>query len=207
MNNRIVQDTFRIFLITAISGLLLGAVYVITKEPIKNAEIAAKQAAYKEVFTDSSSFNEIDLDLNAANEMLKENGFDSETFNNIVCAIDDSGNTLGYVFNVTTSAGYRGDISFSVGIQNDGTINGYSILSISETAGLGMKAADEEFKSQFENKAVNEFKVTKSGASTENEIDAISGATVTSKAMTAGVNACIFYLPELLEMEGGATNE
>lgn len=45
-----------------------------------------------------------------------------------------------------------GSITFSVGIQNDGTVNGYSITSISETPGLGMKAQEEDFYGQFENK-------------------------------------------------------
>ncbi len=49
-------------------------------------------------------------------------------------------NELGYAFTVTTSEGYGGDIQFAMGVQYDGTLNGISILSISETAGLGMRA-------------------------------------------------------------------
>lgn len=203
--NRIVKDTLKIFLITAVAGILLGAVYVITKEPIKNAEIAAEQAAYKEVFLNGKEFVEMDTDLTDVNDALKNEGFEDETIDKIINVTDENGSSLGYVFTVTTSAGYGGDISFSVGIKEDGTVNGYSILSISETAGLGMKATEEKFKSQFEDKAVEEFRVTKSGAASQEEVDAISGATITSKAVTGGVNACIFYMNQL--MEGGVAHE
>ena len=81
----------------------------------------------------------------------------------------------------------------------EGTVTGVEILSISETAGLGMRAAEEEFKGQFRNKAVDQFAVTKAGASAENEIDAISGATFTSSAVTNGVNAGICFYQSLAE--------
>ncbi len=61
-------------------------------------------------------------------------------------AVDESGEIIGYVITVTDSEGYGGDITFSMGVQMDGMLNGISILSISETAGLGMKADTDEFK-------------------------------------------------------------
>lgn len=80
-------------------------------------------------------------------------------------------------------------------------MNGISILSIGETAGLGMKANTDNFKKQFQDKKVDKFKYTKTGASSEDEIDALSGATITTNAMTNGVNAglCAFQY-----VEGGA---
>ena len=94
---------------------------------------------------------------------------------------------------------FEGSITFSVGIQNDGTVNGYSITSISETPGLGMKAQEEPFYSQFEGKNVDSFTVVKSTPSADNEIEAISGSTITSKAMANGVNACLTYFHSVLE--------
>ena len=116
-------------------------------------------------------------------------------------AEDASGETLGYAFTITDSEGYGGDIQFTMGVQNDGTLNGISILSISETAGLGMKATTDDFKNQFKDKNVEKFTYTKTGASSDDEIDAISGATITTNAMTNGVNAglCAFRY-----VEGGA---
>ena len=115
-------------------------------------------------------------------------------------AEDTSGETLGYAFTVTDSEGYGGDIQFAMGVQNDGTLNGISILSISETAGLGMKATTDSFKDQFKNKNAEKFTYTKTGSTSDDQIDAISGATITTNAMTNGVNAglCAFRV-----MEGG----
>ncbi len=198
--NTILKDAIILTVITLIAGGLLGLVYEVTKKPIANQQEKAKQEAYKAVFGDADSFKVCveaeDADLADA---LKGQGFEAQKINEVMEAKDASGETLGYAVNVTTSEGYGGDITFSMGIQLDGTLNGISILSISETAGLGMNATKDEFKNQFSDKNAEAFEVTKSGASTENEINAISGATITSKAVTGGVNAgiCAFnYVKE-----------
>ncbi len=67
-------------------------------------------------------------------------------------ALDASGNVIGYVFDRYSKDASQASITFSVGIQNDGTVNGYSITNIAETPGLGMKAQEEAFYSQFEGK-------------------------------------------------------
>lgn len=105
---------------------------------------------------------------------------------------DGSGTLLGYVLTVTSREGYGGDITFTMGIRLDGTLNGISILSISETAGLGMKA-EAVLKPQFENKNVSQFTYTKSGAVSDDQIDAISGATITTNAVTTAVNGGLYY--------------
>ena len=198
--NTILKDALILTVITLIAGGLLGLVYEVTKKPIANQQEKAKQEAYKAVFEDADSFEVSveaeDADLAAA---LKEQGFEAQKINEIMEAKDASGETLGYAVNVTTSEGYGGDITFSMGVQLDGTLNGISILSISETAGLGMNATKDEFKNQFSDKNAESFEVTKAGASADNEINAISGATITSKAVTGGVNAgiCAFnYVKE-----------
>lgn len=198
--NTILKDALILTVITLIAGGLLGLVYEVTKKPIANQQEKAKQEAYKAVFEDADSFKVCveaeDADLAAA---LKEQGFEAQKINEIMEAKDVSGKTLGYAVNVTTSEGYGGDITFSMGIQLDGTLNGISILSISETAGLGMNATKDEFKNQFSDKNAETFEVTKAGAAADNEINAISGATITSKAVTGGVNAgiCAFnYVKE-----------
>lgn len=202
--NRIVSDTLKIFMITLVAGLLLGAVYMITKEPIRKADEDAKQQAYKAVFTDAKSFNETKFDEKEARKILDENSYQDDTINEVVEAKDASDNLLGYVLTITSTAGYGGDIKFSIGIKMDGTLNGYSILSISETAGLGMKAKEDKFSSQFKNKNVERLEVTKTGAKSDEEIDAISGATITSKAMTYGVDSGLCYFQNKLVAEGGA---
>ena len=189
MKNTIIKDTIILTLITLIAGGILGLVYEITKDPIAKQQELAKQEAYKAVFEDADTFEVCveaeDADLAA---YLAGEGFEAQTVNEIMEAKDASGETLGYAINLTTSEGYGGDITFSMGVQADGTLNGISILTISETAGLGMNATKDEFKGQFKEKQADAFEVTKTGASKENEINAISGATITSNAVTQGVN-------------------
>ena len=195
MSNRIIKDTIAITVITLVSGLLLGVVNDITAGPIAKQQAAAKEAAYKEVFADADTFETVssgeDADLEA---YLDENGFKGQDINEVMLAKDSSGAEIGYAFTVTTKEGYGGDIQFAMGIQDDGTLNGISILSISETAGLGMRATTDEFKNQFKDRNVEKFTYTKTGAAADDEIDALSGATITTNAMTNGVNAglCAF---------------
>ena len=119
----------------------------------------------------------------------------------IVIKVSNRNNALGYVITVTAKDGSQGSITFSVGIKNDGTVNGYSITDISETPGLGMKAEEEDFYSQFENKTVDKFTVVKQKPASDDQIEAITGSTITSKAMANGCNAAIYYFQNAL---GGA---
>ena len=91
----------------------------------------------------------------------------------------------------TNSEGYGGDIEVMVGIKNDGTINGIRFLSISETAGMGMKAKEPQFTDQFKGMKAEQIKYTKTGRSGSDEIDAVSGATVTTKAVTKAENGAL----------------
>lgn len=203
MNKKIVHDALILFAFTIVLGLLLGVVYGVTKPSIDKVNEEKTQNAYKQVFTDVDHFTDYaDFDADAAQALLDENGY-SDEIETVVAAQDASENTLGYVFTVTAKDGSQGSITFSVGIQNDGTVNGYSITSISETPGLGMKAQEEDFYGQFENKKVDSFTVVKSAPSADNEIEAISGSTITSKAMANGVNACLTYFQNVL---AGGTN-
>lgn len=202
MNKRIVHDALVLFAFTVILGLLLAVVYGITKAPIEKVNYEKTQAAYKQVFEDADSFEAYaDFDADAANDLVAENGY-SDEIEDVQVAEDASGNTLGYVITVTAKDASQSTITFSVGIQADGTVNGYSITDISETPGLGMKAQEEDFYSQFEGKQVDSFTVVKSTPTADNEIESISGSTITSKAMANGVNACLVYFQNVLT--GGA---
>ena len=199
MNKSIISDCIKLCVITVIAGFLLGLVYNVTKAPIAAQEEKTKQNAYKAVFADAAEFKEMDFDEAGANKVLSDSGLGQNTITEIMEAVDNSGKTLGYVFSVTNPEGYGGDISLSVGVRNDGTVNGYETLSIDETAGLGMKATEDEFKSQFQNKKADQFEVVKdgSGADDDAKIDAISGAMITSRAVTSAVISCIAYADSL----------
>ena len=195
MKNTIVKDTIAITLITLIAGVALGGVQGITAEPIAQQRQLAKDEAYKAVFEEADSFETIVAEEDPQIEaFLDESGYPSQNIDEVVQAKDSSGSPIGYAFTVTTSEGYGGDIQFAMGVKDDNTLNGISILSIAETAGLGMKADTDEFKGQFAGKNVEKFEYTKSGATDDSQIDALSGATITTNAMVNGVNAglCAF---------------
>ncbi len=206
--NKLVKDALVLTCITLVAGFALGLVYEVTKAPIAKAHEAALKEAYQTIFADAASFQEReDFDADAATKLVQDAGYTDDTIDNCVNAVDASGNVIGNVITISTSAGYGGNITFSMGITNDGIINGYSITEIAETAGLGMKAKDTgegSFSSQFENRQAEIFTVKKSGASASNEVDAISAATITSNAMTNGINAGITYFESI---GGGAANE
>lgn len=202
MNKKIVHDALILTAFTLVLGLVLGLVYEITKEPIAAADAKTAQAAYQKVFEEAGSFEAYEsFDKDAAASLMEENGYADE-ITDVQVAKDDSGTPIGYVITVTAKDGSQANITFSVGITNDGIVNGYSITSISETPGLGDKAKNEEFSSQFNGKQADTFSVVKSAPASDTEIESISGATITSRAMTNGVNACITYFRNVLE--GGA---
>ena len=186
--------------ITVIAGFVLGTVYQVTKGPIAEAEAAAAMEAYKEVFADATDFAEVEVRA----EALAAGGVNGSDINNVFEAKSADGTVLGYVLVVTNHEGYGGDIQFTLGVKMDGTVNGISILAISETPGLGMEA-EGVLKPQFAGKNAVQFSVTKTGAVSDDQIDAISGATITSNAVTNGVNAGLYYFQNVLG--GGTANE
>lgn len=192
--NKILKDALILTAITFVSGLALSGVYEITKDPIAEQEVLKKQRACQEVFVRAEEFEEVELTADLTGQMRKEldaKGLTAQEISEVMEAQDASDMTLGYVITVISAEGYGGDIQMSVGIELDGTVNGIYFLSIDETPGLGMKANTDTFKSRFSGKNVDAFVVTKKGAAAENEIDALSGATFTSKAVVNGVNAGI----------------
>lgn len=196
MNKGILKDCVILFVITLVAGLLLGIVYEVTKTPIAAQEAKTKMEAQQGVFADAAEFNQLDVDSAVAKE-VESNGV---TVDEVYDALDGSGEHAGYVVQATSPNSYGGDVTLMVGITADGTCNGYSLLTINDTAGLGMNAKNDDFKNQYAGKQVESFKVTKTGASADDQIDAISGATITSNAVTEAVNACLAYASA---MEGG----
>ena len=197
--NKIVKNTLILSAITIVAGCLLGLVYEITKAPIEQAQENAKQEAYKTVLADAAEFTVDDtLDAAAAANVLQEAGYTGDDIAEVAKALDASGSVMGYVITVTSHEGYGGDIKISVGILSDGTVKGIEMLEISETAGLGMKAAEDDFKNQFKDKQVEKFSYTKSGEDGDDKIDALSGATITTNAVTNAVDCALVYFQNVL---------
>ena len=199
------KDAMTLFIITLVAGLALGIVYEVTKVPIANQEVKAKMEACSQVFQEADHFLEYkEFKEENANTILEDAGITKQDITEVVTAYDEKEQVLGYVITIVTHEGYSGDITFSMGITLEGKVNGISILSIAETAGLGMKANTDEFKNQWKNKTVEAFEYTKTGAVADNQIDAISGATITTNAITNGTNAGLVYFRSIA---GGGTNE
>ncbi|MCP1101121.1 electron transport complex protein RnfG [Aequitasia blattaphilus] len=175
-------------LITVIAGAALGLVYEVTKEPIANAQDKAKRDAWVAVFPDAKvdEFQEEKVDEKAADSAISDTG--ANAIVDEVCTVGDKG----YVVTVTDKNGYGGDIKITVGLTKEGEVSGISFLSISETAGLGMKAKEPKFYEQFVGKTTAKFAVKKDGGDGE-PIEALSGATITSRAVTEAVNVAIAY--------------
>ena len=206
--NKMIKNTCILTAITLIAGCLLGLVYEVTKAPIARAKEADKQAAYQKVLPDAESFEDhADFDGEQATSLVQDAGYAAD-ITEAAQALDANGNVMGYVISVTSHEAYAGDLSLSVGILNDGTVKGVEMLSIGETAGLGMKADESEFKDQFKDKNVEKFSYTKNGEKGDDKIDAISGATITTNAVTNAVDSALVYFQNTFQNElGGMINE
>lgn len=102
-----------------------------------------------------------------------------------------NGETVGFIFK-TAEKGYGGDVTVMTAVNPDGTVKSVAILDVSnETPGLGQNAAKESFYSQYEGKKSG-ISLVKNGAdSAKNEVNAVTGATITSTAVNKAVNKAI----------------
>lgn len=206
IKSELIRDAIALFLITLVSGLALSYVYEITKEPIAEQLVQKTLKANQAVFTDASSFEEDEelMKLVESTDLPSMNAdYTGVSIDGISKALDSNNEMIGYNITVSTSNGYKDGIKIVYGYSKDGTIKGVEFLAISETAGLGMKAQDPEFKDQYLDKNVTQFVVTKVGAASEEEIDSISGATITSRAVTNAINAGIGFVTEYSTELGG----
>ncbi len=194
---KMIKEAGILFAITLIAGLILGFVNQLTADPIAKQQELKIQKACAAVFAQAASFEERAEDASGAAYQAAA----GVRFGKVYTALAQDGSVMGYVIGVTSTEGYGGDIEIMMGVTTEGHLNGISILSISETPGLGMQAG-EVLVPQFADKEVKTFQYTKSGAKADNEIDAISGATITTKAVTSAVNEGLTYFREVLQNGG-----
>lgn len=170
-------------------GLLLSVANFFTKDTIAEAKEKEIASALSQVLPAAQEFEE-----------TAPEGADAAV-TALYTGKNASGETAGYCVKVEPS-GYGGPIVMMVGIAKDGSVQGVSITESSETPGLGALANEDKFKGQY--KGLTEpAKVNKDGG----DIEAISGATITSRAVTSGVNAALETVRPLLEEAGGAVSE
>ncbi|MBR0317486.1 MAG: RnfABCDGE type electron transport complex subunit G [Synergistaceae bacterium] len=173
-----------LFAVTAVTGVILGFVQYGTQDAIKRVELEAQNVAFRAVMPNAKNFEEI---VPEADDFVAE-----------VRRGDDAEGLVGWCFTVN-SKGYGGIVNFIVGVMKDGSVKAINILNHSETPGLGAKSTEPEFYEQFNDKSSLPLKVVKGTASNPDEISAISGATITSNAVTDGVNGAVNYWNKYLK--------
>ena len=170
----ILVPTLTLFLIALCATLFLALVNNMTADRIAAATAAAEAEARQSVFAEADNF------------VQKNNYYE---------ATDKDGNVIGYVFN-TAAKGYGGDVPVTVGIDASGTITGIVPGDLSnETPGLGQNASNESFLSQFPGKS-GTLTVVKN-APGDNEIQAMTSATITTNAVVSAVNQAIDQYNEI----------
>lgn len=197
------KETAVLTAITLLSGLLLGFVYELTKEPIRLQQEKAVQEACRAVFPEEENILFDRLEVSPSQELQASLAERGVRIGSLYTAAAGDGSEVGYVIETVSAEGYGGNIVLYVGITADGVLNAVSILKISETPGLGMQA-EKVLLPQLRSKAVEQITYTKTGSKRESEIDAISGATITTKAVTDAVNGALKMAEEL---RGGSQNE
>ncbi|HKL98959.1 MAG TPA: FMN-binding protein [Mobilitalea sp.] len=211
MNNKkekkgtLIKDAMALFTVTLVAALALTFVYEMTKAPIAEQQELKKESAYQAVYADTVA--EIDEELTASAKETDLGGLNSVyknvTIDEISKVFDSKENHIGYIVQVG-SKGYKDTISLMFGYSLEGEIQSLEFLSLNETAGLGMNASEPEFLNQFNGKSVNPLLVTKTGATEDNQIDALSSATITTNAIVNAVNAGIDFLQQNTDIGGGA---
>jgi electron transport complex protein RnfG len=182
-NDGILTLTLRLLIITACAGLILGVVYGVTKGPIEQQQLIKENAARAAVLPAATDFTLLDgLDYDAVAYPEVEEVYEGSS----------NGQTAGYTLSVVTK-GYSPGLSLTIGLDPNGVVTGVDIGSHEETPGLGANAVKPEFLGQYAG-ADGPLAVVKTPTGADGEIAAITGATITSNAVTGAVNmARAFY--------------
>lgn len=181
-----------LFVFTATAGLLLGLVHEITKEPIARQE-ALSRSAVGEVLPAAKSVKKAEVTIPEGSVVQEIN----EAY--------DGDKLVGHTMRII-SKGFHGPIEFVIGITADDKIEGMKILSHTETAGLGANIEKDSFRGQFKGKSIEkDIEVVKGGgASGDNQIDAITGATISSNGVTNGINEALKFYRTAIKGEKAA---
>ena len=181
-----------LFIVCAVAAAALGFTNAATFERIQEQQIIANNEAKKAVLPEADEFEKLD---DSTFSTIASN----EKYNYIkeIYVAKAGGNVVGYAVQAAPK-GYGGAIDVVVGITTDGSLQGIKVGNNTETPGLGKKSETPKFQEQFSGKTwESPINVIKSGTPKDNEIAAISGATITSKAVAEGVNQALDAAREL----------
>ena len=181
-----------LLLVCAVAAALLGYTNEITYDKIQEQLVKASDEARKAVIPGADAFDQIDESTFSTIKSNEKYNLVSEIY-----AAKAGGNIVGYAVKVAPK-GYGGAVEVVVGVTTEGAVQGIKVGNNNETPGLGKNAANPKFQDQFNGKSWdNPINVIKSGTPKDNEIAALSGATITSRAVTDGVNQALEAAKEL----------
>lgn len=189
----VVKISVILFLITAIAALLLAFVNMKTAPLIAENNQKKINDALAVVMPSATDFEKVE-NTDTAEKIAENYGAEIDS----VYMAKNADNTVG-VCAIVVTKGYDAGLTTAVGVSLEGKVEAIEIISHNETPGLGANAAKPEFMDLYKGKT-KDIAVVKSGAK-DNEIDAMSGATMTSKGVTDGVN-CVLDIAEELMKEG-----
>lgn len=188
----VLVPTVALFLIASVCTAILAFTNSVTKDKIEANARETEMNSRMLVCPDASTFSD--------DKTVSVDGTE-HSYNE---ALDSDGNVIGYVF-TSESKGYGGAVVVMTGFNTNGEVTGVETLELSETAGLGMNAKKESFRDQYKEK-VGLFVVNKdnnTSTADRNEIQALTGATITSRAVTNAVNSAVEMYNEVA---GGGNN-
>ncbi len=181
-----------LLLVCAVAASALGYVNAVTYERIQGQLLIASDEARKTVLPGADSFERLDDSTFSAMKSNERYSFLTEIY-----TAKAGGSVVGYAVK-TAPKGYAGAIEVVVGVTMDGSIQGIKVGNNNETPGLGKNAEAPKFQDQFKGKGwSNPIKIIKSGTPKDNEIAALAGATITSRAVAEGVNQALEAAKEL----------
>lgn len=167
--SRIVRITISLTVICVCVALAVSLSYALTRDKIEEQRIATERAAIAAVFgRDDIGYRSLDGTPDDVTAVFEVSNTD--------------GSIIGYAVSVSPS-GFGGNIDMIVGIDTNGSIAGVNITALSETPGLGSRVNDAEYLSQYRG---GSGKLTLG-----TDVDAISGATISSRSVLAGVNRAL----------------
>ena len=177
----VLQPTLILVLICLVMTAVLAGTNLMTKDAIAAQNEKVAEQSRKEVLPTADSF-----------EMSDKSD---------ICYVGKTGSDIaGYVF-TTEASSYGGDIQVMTGIDTEGNVTGVVLLSTSDTPGLGLNAKKESFRDQYKQQVPEDgFEVVKGGGATDGQINAMTGATISSRAVTTAVNEAI---EEYQKVKGG----
>lgn len=168
-NNSIFRIAMNLAVTCFLSGVILAGAYAITEPVAAEQRVKAKNDAMKDLVKDAESFKAIEG---------KDGWY----------AGIKGGKVIAYVV-PASGKGYAGKIEMLAAVTTDGKAMDFKVLKHAETPGLGDKMVEPKFRKQFANKDAKAMEVVK--VPTDKNIQALTGATITSRAVTSGIREAV----------------